>query len=444
MEITMKSVVVVLVLLAISTILPIANALKANPKVIIVGAGMSGLSAAKTLSDAGIKDILILEATDRIGGRVKKTKFAGLSVEMGANWVEGVGSTDTINPIWPMAKKLKLKTFYSDWSNISANIYKQYVPSTPLEMAIDFSKYDFESAESPRVTSLMTTIPMATFTNFGEDSYFVADPNGYESVVIDVAKQVLTTRKDGLITDPRLKLNQVVTVIRHSPSGVIVKTEDGSVYRADYVIVSVSIGVLQSKLIDFQPDLPMWKVLALYQFDMAIYTKIFLKFPSRFWPTGNGTQFFLYAHERRGYYTYWQQFEHEYPGSNVLMVTVTDDESRRVEQQPDSETKAEIMQVLKNMFGKNIPEATDILVPKWWSNKFYRGTYSNWPVGVDRFEHDQLRAPVGKIYFTGEHTSAPYTGFLHGAYLSGIDSANQMIGCVKKGMCKVQVMPKGT
>ncbi|PIA40516.1 hypothetical protein AQUCO_02500315v1 [Aquilegia coerulea] len=311
-------------------------------------------------------------------------------------------------------------------------------------MAIDFSKYDFESAESPRVTSLMTTIPMATFTNFGEDSYFVADPNGYESVVIDVAKQVLTTRKDGLITDPRLKLNQVVTVIRHSPSGVIVKTEDGSVYRADYVIVSVSIGVLQSKLIDFQPDLPMWKVLALYQFDMAIYTKIFLKFPSRFWPTGNGTQFFLYAHERRGYYTYWQQFEHEYPGSNVLMVTVTDDESRRVEQQPDSETKAEIMQVLKNMFGKNIPEATDILVPKWWSNKFYRGTYSNWPVGVDRFEHDQLRAPVGKIYFTGEHTSAPYTGFLHGAYLSGIDSANQMIGCVKKGMCKVQVMPKGT
>lgn len=123
-------------------------------------------------------------------------------------------------------------------------------------MAIDFSKYDFESAESPTVTSLMTTIPMATFANYGDDSFFVADPNGYESVVHEVAKQVLTTNKAGVITDPRLKLNQVVTEVRHSPSGVIVKTEDGKVYRGDYVIVSVSLGVLQTKLINFQPDLP--------------------------------------------------------------------------------------------------------------------------------------------------------------------------------------------
>ena len=39
---------------------------------------------------------------------------------------------------------------------------------------------------------------------------------------------------------------------------------------------------------------------------MAVYTKIFLKFPYKFWPAGNGTEFFLYAHEKRGYYTIWQ------------------------------------------------------------------------------------------------------------------------------------------
>lgn len=44
--------------------------------------------------------------------------------------------------------------------------------------------------------------------------------------------------------------------IRHFQSGVVVVTEDGSVYKADYVIVSVSIGVLQTKLIKFEPDLP--------------------------------------------------------------------------------------------------------------------------------------------------------------------------------------------
>ena len=49
-----------------------------------------------------------------------------------------------------------------------------------------------------------------------------------------------------------------------------------------------------------------WKILAMYQFDMAVYTKIHLRFPHRFWPNGNGTQFFMYAHEKRGYYTAWQ------------------------------------------------------------------------------------------------------------------------------------------
>jgi polyamine oxidase len=72
--------------------------------------------------------------------------------------------------------------------------------------------------------------------------------------------------------------------------------------------------------------------MSIYQFDMAVYTKIFLKFPKRFWPDGPGTEFFLYASGRRGYYPVWQQFEKQYPGSNVLLVTVTDDESRRIEQ----------------------------------------------------------------------------------------------------------------
>jgi polyamine oxidase len=39
---------------------------------------------------------------------------------------------------------------------------------------------------------------------------------------------------------------------------------------------------------------------------MAVYTKIFLKFPKRFWPVGKGKEFFLYASTRRGYYAAWQ------------------------------------------------------------------------------------------------------------------------------------------
>ena len=83
-----------------------------------------GISAANKLSKAGIENILILEATNRIGGRIQKTNFAGLSVEIGASWVEGVGGP-RLNPIWDMVNRLKLTTFYSNYDNISSNAYKQ-------------------------------------------------------------------------------------------------------------------------------------------------------------------------------------------------------------------------------------------------------------------------------------------------------------------------------
>ncbi|CBI28519.3 unnamed protein product, partial [Vitis vinifera] len=87
------------------------------------------------------------------------------------------------------------------------------------------------------------------------------------------------------------------------------------------------------------------------------------------------------------------------------------------------------------MFGKQIPEATDILVPRWWSNRFYKGSYSNWPIGVGHHQFNQIKAPVGRVYFTGEHTSAAYYGYVHGAYFAGIDSAKMITNCIKRGAC---------
>ncbi|KAM0859098.1 hypothetical protein ACQ4PT_047418 [Festuca glaucescens] len=227
-------------------------------------------------------------------------------------------------------------------------------------MVVDYYRHDFQFAEPPRVTSLQNTRPLPTFKDFGDDVYFVADQRGYESVVYHVAGQYLETDPEsGAIVDPRLKLNTVVREITYTHSGVAVRAEDD-------------------------------------KFDMAVYTKIFLKFPERFWPEGLGTEFFLYASGRRGYYPVWQQLEKQYPGSNVLLVTVTDDESRRIEQQSDKQTMAEAVEVLRKIFpGKDVPEATEILVPRWWSNRFFKGTFSNWPIGVSRYEFDLIRVEHG-------------------------------------------------
>ncbi|KAL6327854.1 hypothetical protein AAG906_026528 [Vitis piasezkii] len=439
--------------------------------VIVVGAGVSGISAAKVLAEKGVEDLVILEASDRIGGRVRKEDFGGVSVELGAGWVAGVGGKES-NPVWELARKSGLRTCFSDYSNaryniydrsgklfpsgVAADSYKKAVesaiqmirhqeanhhggggiggadlsklseqlpdPKTPIELAIDFILHDFEMAEVE---------PISTFLEFGEQEYLVADERGYEYILYKMAETFLFS-SEGKILDSRLKLNKVVRELQHSRNGIMVKTEDGCVYEADYVILSVSIGVLQSDLITFRPPLPRWKTEAIEKCDVMVYTKIFLKFPYKFWPCGPGKEFFIYAHERRGYFTFWQHMENAYPGSNILVVTLTNGESKRVEAQSDEETLKEAMGVLRDMFGPDIPNATDILVPRWWNNRFQRGSYSNYPIISNPQVVNNIKAPLGRIFFSGEHTSEKFSGYVHGGYLAGIDTADSLLEEMRK------------
>ncbi|XP_057498596.1 polyamine oxidase 1-like isoform X2 [Actinidia eriantha] len=379
--------------------------------VIIVGAGVSGISAAKVLAENGVDDIVILEASNRIGGRIRKEEFGGVSVELGAGWIAGVGGKES-NPVWELARKSGLRTCFSDYSNaryniydrsgkifpsgIAADSYKKAVdsaiqklrnqeanlesdllkfseslstPKTPIELAIDFILHDFEMAEVE---------PISTYVDFGEREFLVADERGYEHLLYKMAETFLLT-SEGEIMDSRLKLNK------------------------------------------------RWKMEAIEKCDVMVYTKIFLKFPYKFWPCGSEKEFFIYAHERRGYYTFWQHMETAYPGSNILVVTLTNGESKRVEAQSDRETLKEAMEVLRNMFGPGIPDATDILVPRWWNNRFQRGSYSNYPIYFNHQIVDNIKEPVGRIFFTGEHTSERFNGYVHGGYLAGIDTSKALL-----------------
>ncbi|KAL8496067.1 hypothetical protein ACS0TY_019971 [Phlomoides rotata] len=422
--------------------------------VIIIGAGISGITAAKVLAENGVQDVLILEASDRIGGRIRKEQFGGVTVELGAGWIAGVGGKQS-NPVWELARQFNLRTCFSDYSNARYNIYDHSgkifpsgvaahsyqkavesamqklrneesnsviaetpsAPKTPIELAIDFILHDFEMAEVE---------PISTYVDFGEREFLVADERGYEHLLYKMAETFLFTAEEGEILDTRLKLNKVVRELQHSRNGVSVKTEDGCVYEANYVILSASIGVLQSHLISFSPPLPRWKTEAISNCEIMVYTKVFLKFQHKFWPCGPGKEFFIYAHERRGYYTFWQHMENAYPGSNILVVTLTNGESKRIEAQSDEETLREAMEVLRNMFGHDIPDATDILVPHWWTNRFQRGSYSNYPIYGNQLVYD-IKAPVGRIFFTGEHTSEKFNGYVHGGYLSGIDTSKALL-----------------
>ena len=85
-----------------------------------------------------------------------------------------------------------------------------------------------------------------------------------------------------------------------------VKTQPGDIYAADFVLVTFSHGVLASNDVKFFPKLPKWKLESIYKMPMSYYTKIFIKFPKKFW---DDNTWILYAHKNRGYFPVWMNVE---------------------------------------------------------------------------------------------------------------------------------------
>jgi monoamine oxidase len=88
------------------------------------------------LSESGVKDIIILEARDEIGGRMMTHDFGGITIEKGANWIEGVNGPN-VNPIIPIAKEIGLVNDRSNFDNITNNIYGAEYEAFPLTPGIN-------------------------------------------------------------------------------------------------------------------------------------------------------------------------------------------------------------------------------------------------------------------------------------------------------------------
>ena len=80
--------------------------------ILVLGAGMAGVAAARRLRERGVEDVMVVEATDRIGGRVKEVPFGGVNVEVGANWVH-YGDLKEVHPLEWFVNRTRLN-FVSD------------------------------------------------------------------------------------------------------------------------------------------------------------------------------------------------------------------------------------------------------------------------------------------------------------------------------------------
>ena len=75
---------------------------KTNPRIIVIGAGMAGVKASFDLSKQGY-EIILLEGSDRVGGRMRSEQFCGHTIELGSNWITGLEGDDCTNPVYTLA-----------------------------------------------------------------------------------------------------------------------------------------------------------------------------------------------------------------------------------------------------------------------------------------------------------------------------------------------------
>ncbi|KAI0776570.1 amine oxidase [Trametes elegans] len=450
-----------------------------DAKVLILGGGVAGVIAARTLHEHGIDDFIIVEARPELGGRMMSHGFGVKNnrwkVEVGANWVQGTQTGNgPANPIWTLAKKHNISLHSSDYfgsvamynasgptdfqatfqeaignfdkltSSAGARVPHRLVdmtarsgyslvgarPVSPHAMASEYYQFDWEFGTTPEETSWLASAwaHNNTFRTFSRENMLSVDQRGFKALIQGEADMFLEARQ--------LRLDARVATIHTSVNGVVVTLKDGTRLAADHALCTFSLGVLQHDDVQFVPRLPTWKQEAIHSMAMGTYTKIFLQFTKKFW---FDTEMALYADDERGRYPVWQSLDDGtfFPGSGILFVTVTGAFSRRIESMSDAAVKAEILSVLQSMFpNTSIPAPLDFYFHRWHSDPLFRGSYSNWPANFLSEHQSNLRANVDeRLWFAGEATSKKHFGFLHGAYTEGRDIALALVGCMQGKGC---------
>lgn len=409
--------------------------------IVVVGAGMSGLTAARQLTRLG-HDVVVLDARDRIGGRTWTVDLGGAPADLGGSWIHGPFE----NPLVEVVREAGLG-WHNDgaWGGACLVHVDGVGPlDGPDTASAIVAQFDFDPAEAVAALggdgsydegvawflddrrhsgTLRRVIDQRI--RFGDAGLNIAGPpervslagvagyveHGGGNVAVDGGYRGLV---DHLAAGLDIRTGEAVREIDHGPGGVVVATEAGR-YEADQVVVTVPLGVLRAGSIAFTPPLPAVERAA-SRLAMGNLEKVVLRFDRRWWPD-NVRRLAFVSDQRR--FTDWVDIT-AHSGVPTLVAfhnpTLVEYGSDRI---------AEALDVLSAMVGE-VPEPIASYATDWTNDPFARGSYSYIPVGGSA---DDMRALAGRqspqVVLAGEHTVPEYFGTVHGAYLSGRRAADE-------------------
>ncbi|KAF1951887.1 lysine-specific histone demethylase 1 [Byssothecium circinans] len=224
-------------------------------------------------------------------------------------------------------------------------------------------------------------------------------------------------------------------------AGKAVKVEctNGEVFEADQIVLTAPLGVLKSGSIDFQPPLPDWKQDVIERMGFGLLNKVVLVYEKAFWEPHRDMFGLLneaehqastnpedYASRRGRYYLFWNCIKTS--GKPTLIALMAGEAAHYAESTSNDQLIKEVTDRLDQMFApSHVPLPVETIVTRWSKDPFARGSYSYVGPQTQAGDYDVMARPHGPLHFAGEATCGTHPATVHGAYLSGLRVAAEVV-----------------
>ncbi len=413
-------------------------------KVIVLGAGLSGLMAAYRLQKDHNVQVVVLEARKRIGGRIFThtiDEASKLTIELGAEWV-GASHPKLIGYCNEFGLKLNNHQF-----NTALILNQKYSPVNTWEHNKEWeAKYqqilkDFQAYNKKQLKALdklnwwqylrkmgvseedLEILELAHSTDYGESIRFVSaysalaeysyssPKNEMDFKIEGGNSRIINTLAEKIGGEANIKTDHVVTSMVQDGRGVTVTCANGTKWEADKVICTLPVQALHK--VNFQPALPAKKVEAL---DALIYARIIktsILFKERFWKqedldilTDGVGQYYFHTTQNQ-------------PGTKGCLTSYAiGDKAYTISKMTEQQKINTLCEVLEPAFGKVAPLAEKVVSYYWGADTYTQGAYAIYTLNQSFDTKEMIAKPFKNVFFAGEHI-ADWQGFMEGAIETG-------------------------